>query len=487
MLTHHPAAGHDLEQPTGNDVELDRHVAVRGGDRAQVVEELRQAREEVGVESCAELPQIAVGEAAEGAAGAHVVEDQAKVDEGWVKALLEPSMDVIRPELVGIDAARLERQRGGVGDEGLVEVEDDRENGGLAAHHGWGRPAVRLLAGLRAGRGVALSLAVGGDGGLVGRVEAELRADAIQLLRRGRRRAGGLERLIEQLRSNRGDLRLSPNDFKAWSRGARFYPLLYMLTRVCGTRDWGSGVALSSNLLGKGSQLHLHHILPKSLLYQHGYSRPAVNALGNFTFLTQEINLEVSNKPPAEYLPQYLEKHPGTIESHWIPTDPELWKIENYYTFLDRRRELLAEAANAFLDGLLAGSVPESAEAEPAELPKQAQPLGAVLDEDEEARLIDANTWVVAQALPEGDFMYEILADSGDVIACFDLAWPDGLQFGLSEPVALLLDEPPEVLQLANARGFRYFTDLESFREYVSREVLAGEGMPAVGVGAVAP
>lgn len=298
---------------------------------------------------------------------------------------------------------------------------------------------------------------------------------------------GGLERLIEQLRSNRGDLRLSPNDFKAWSRGARFYPLLYMLTRVCGTRDWGSGVELSSNLLGKSSQLHLHHIFPKSLLYQHGYSRPAVNALGNFTFLTQETNLDVSNKPPADYLPQYLEKHPGTIESHWIPTDPELWKIENYYTFLDRRRELLAEAANAFLDGLLAGSVPESAEVEPQELPKQAQPMGAVLDEDEEARLIDANTWVVAKALPEGDFMYEILSDSGDVIACFDLAWPDGLQFGLSEPVALLLDEPPEVLQLANARGFRYFTDLETFREYVSREVLAGEGMPAVGAGAVAP
>ena len=112
--------------------------------------------------------------------------------------------------------------------------------------------------------------------------------------------------------------------------------------------------------------------------------------------------------------------------------------------------------------------------------------LGAVLDEDEEARLIDANTWVVAQALPEGDFMYEILSDSGDVIACFDLAWPDGLQFGLSEPVALLLDEPPEVLQLANARlpllhGPR---DVPGVRQ---RDVLAGEGMPAVGAGAVAP
>jgi len=51
------------------------------------------------------------------------------------KALLEPLADVIRPELAGIDAAGLEQLRGGVGDEGLVEVEDDRENGGFAAHH----------------------------------------------------------------------------------------------------------------------------------------------------------------------------------------------------------------------------------------------------------------------------------------------------------------------------------------------------------------
>src|SRR5262249_17885259 len=43
---------------------------------------------------------------------------------------------------------------------------------------------------------------------------------------------GALDRLIEQLRRNRGDLRVYPRDFMEWSRGARFYPLLYMLTRV---------------------------------------------------------------------------------------------------------------------------------------------------------------------------------------------------------------------------------------------------------------
>jgi hypothetical protein len=118
---------------------------------------------------------------------------------------------------------------------------------------------------------------------------------------------GGLDRLIEQLRKSRADLKLAPGDFLGWSRGARFYPLLYMLTRVHGARDWGSGVTLSSYLLGKTSGLELHHVFPKSLLYKHGYTTAQANALANFTFLTQTTNLEISNKPPAEYLPGWPE------------------------------------------------------------------------------------------------------------------------------------------------------------------------------------
>jgi hypothetical protein len=39
-------------------------------------------------------------------------------------------------------------------------------------------------------------------------------------------RDGGLDRPIQQLRRDRGDLRIRPDDFTGWSRGARFYPLL---------------------------------------------------------------------------------------------------------------------------------------------------------------------------------------------------------------------------------------------------------------------
>jgi len=287
---------------------------------------------------------------------------------------------------------------------------------------------------------------------------------------------GALDRLIEQLRRNRGDLRLHANDFRGWSRGARFYPLLYMLTRVHGARDFGSGVELSKHLLGQTSTLQLHHLFPKALLYKNGYTMSSVNALANFAFLTQETNLEISDKAPSDYLPMYLAKHPGAVESHWLPTDPELWKVENYHAFLDARRALLAESANDFLDQLLVGGVPESTLVEDVFEAKLPSVCGGVATAEEEDILVETNIWVSEQGLPEGEFMYELTDEStGEPLAVLDLAWPEGLQTGLSKPVALLIDEPGETLEAANAAGYTYFTHPADFKDYVQREVLGLE------------
>ena len=73
--------------------------------------------------------------------------------------------------------------------------------------------------------------------------------------------------------------------------------------------------------------------------------------------------------------------------------------------------------------------------------------------------------------------MYELVdAESGKAVAILDLAWPNGLQEGYSQPVALLIDEPTEVEEAVNRAGFRFFTDVDSFRDYVNRDVLAVKG-----------
>jgi len=283
-----------------------------------------------------------------------------------------------------------------------------------------------------------------------------------------------LDRLIDQLHQIRGDLRVQPDNFRGWSIGARFYPLLYMLTRVWKARDWGSGIVLSQSLLGKQSSLQLHHIFPKSKLYEHDYSIDEVNALANFTFLTQETNLKVSNRDPEIYLEEFVNKHPGAVESHWIPMDKELWKYDRYRDFLEARREILSKAANDFLESLLAGSIPEVKDiATVLERELVAIP-GGIESEEEERKIQDCNEWVRQQGLPKGEHSYELTDETtGEPIAVLDLAWPDGLQEGLSKPVALLINESQETYNAANQAGFSYFTDIDSFHKYVLDEVLA--------------
>ena len=99
---------------------------------------------------------------------------------------------------------------------------------------------------------------------------------------------------------------------------------------------------------------------------------------------------------------------------------------------------------------------------------------GSIESEEERDLLRGCNRWIVDRQLPEGRFEYE-LADSetGQPVAVLDLAWPHGLQPGLSEPVAVLLDEGPETLAQANNAGFRCFTSIEVFQTYVKAEILA--------------
>ena len=71
--------------------------------------------------------------------------------------------------------------------------------------------------------------------------------------------------------------------------------------------------------------------------------------------------------------------------------------------------------------------------------------------------------------------MYELLdADSAEPVAILDVAWPNGMQEGFSQPVALLIDEPIEVEEAVNRAGFKFFTNAKALRGYVKREILAG-------------
>ena len=288
---------------------------------------------------------------------------------------------------------------------------------------------------------------------------------------------GGLDKLLDQLRLWHGGLRIEPGHFTGWSLGARFYPVLYLLTRMGGARDWGTGLPLKANLLGKMSRLEVHHIFPKAKLYKHKFKRPEVNALANFCFLTKDTNLSISDRLPEVYFPEVESAHPGALASQWIPTDPSLWKIENYRDFLEARKALLAIEANTRMQELLHGET-RWLEGPAAVIPPPVVVKGGITSEAEEEALEELNDWIEVQGLPRGVLSYGFAdAETGQQRAVFDLTWPNGIQEELSQPVAVLLNEPAEVLSIASQAGFRCFTDTDDFRRYVQKEILASEVM----------
>ena len=287
--------------------------------------------------------------------------------------------------------------------------------------------------------------------------------------------SGGIDGLLTKLRFWRGGLRVEPEHFTGWSLGARFYPVLYMLTRMGGARDWGTGIELKANLLGKMSKLEVHHIFPKAQLYKLDHKRAEVNALANFCFQTKQTNLEISDRLPEEYFAEFEKRHPGALATQWIPMDTELWKMKNYRDFLEARKELLAAEANKRMEELLHGET-HWLEGAAARKPLSTPVPGGVSSDAEEAQLTALNDWVASLGLAHGEMNYDF-ADpvTGEQMAVFDLAWPNGIQEELSAPVAVLLDESAEMIALASGAGYRCFTSTAAFRDYIDKDILALE------------
>ena len=285
-----------------------------------------------------------------------------------------------------------------------------------------------------------------------------------------------LNNLLDQLRLWHGALRAEPEHFRGWSLGARFYPVLYMLTRIGEAKDWGLSVPLKTGMHGNMSKLEVHHIFPKSRLYKRGLDRSQVNAIANFCFLTKETNLNISNRYPEDYFEEIEDKHPGALASQWVPMDRNLWKIENYLDFLEARQVLLAEETNKRMLELLHGEDfwLEGKSIEDKEDEKVV--FGSISSDEEEQELENLMEWMHQQGLNQGVMSYDYSdEESGDQLAVFDLAWPDGVQEKLTEPAAVLLNEPAETISIANKAGFRCFTSVQAFKKYINQEILREE------------
>lgn len=94
-------------------------------------------------------------------------------------------------------------------------------------------------------------------------------------------------------------------------------------------------------------------------------------------------------------------------------------------------------------------------------------------DGDEVAVIAEVQRWLTDRGLQRGIPDFALLAlDGHSEEAVLDVAWPDGLSFG-DERVALLLNEPAEVLEAAGRHGYTFFTSVEALHAHAERH-LAG-------------
>jgi hypothetical protein len=65
-----------------------------------------------------------------------------------------------------------------------------------------------------------------------------------------------------------------------------------------------------------------------------------VNGIGNITLMSREINSEISDDLPANYLKGF---HKNILKQHFIPTREDLWNIERFEEFTEERTNLIKD------------------------------------------------------------------------------------------------------------------------------------------------
>lgn len=164
--------------------------------------------------------------------------------------------------------------------------------------------------------------------------------------------------LVDGIIEQRGRIEVKPSDLDGRIIQHPLYRMTHIVAKAAGAIDWFNGSPLHATH-GPSYAIHSHHIFPSSVLYGAGgydadnhLHKKIVNEIANRAFLTGSSNISLSNTAPENYLPDIEAKYPGALAKQFVPTNPELWKVDRYDDFLAERRRLIAEAINKHLAGL---------------------------------------------------------------------------------------------------------------------------------------
>ena len=109
---------------------------------------------------------------------------------------------------------------------------------------------------------------------------------------------------------------------------------------------------LDPALRARKTAIERHHLFPKEYLRSLGIEAVRdTNQAANYALLEWDDNISISATPPSDYFPKYAKRFRAEpqvwlrmLEHHALP---EGWYAMDYFSFLDKRRKLMANVIRA--------------------------------------------------------------------------------------------------------------------------------------------
>jgi hypothetical protein len=172
--------------------------------------------------------------------------------------------------------------------------------------------------------------------------------DALTDKETGVLKENGIDVLIRNSKRDVADLIVDEDELSEVYQRSAFLPLLFAIVRKSGAKDWFNGIELSATNVGPDNKIEMHHFFSRSVLKKQGFLPSEYDDFSNIVFLSRRANRDIRNSVPFKYVDKYKIEQ-KRLEEQFVPTDSELWKIENYAKFLEVRRKNLAKAMNKYL------------------------------------------------------------------------------------------------------------------------------------------
>lgn len=163
-----------------------------------------------------------------------------------------------------------------------------------------------------------------------------------------------LLKVIEEDRS----LEIKAHEFSARTIRHPLFSLMRWYFKSVNAVCFGTGIHFRQNM-GEKYQLENDHIFAYSVLRDSEHfdmdnriDYALAQEMTNRAILTQVENRRKSARFAEVYLREVKQKFPHALKLQCIPENEELWKVENYRSFIESRRQLLADQLNQFLNNI---------------------------------------------------------------------------------------------------------------------------------------